>query len=117
MQCNVGKADKIVRIIIGLVIIILGLHFKSWWGAIGLVPLLTALIGWCPLYVPLGIKTCKTEPATPPAAEPATPPVEEPAPPPPVEEAAPPSAEEAAPPPAEEETQPPAEEEPRPPAE
>ena len=98
MQCNVGKADKIVRIIIGLVIIILGLYFKSWWGAIGLVPLLTALIGWCPLYVPLGIKTSKTEPAPPPTAEVAPPPVEEPAQP-PVEEAA----------------QPPAEEEPRPP--
>ena len=116
MQCNVGKADKIVRIIIGLVIIILGLHFKSWWGAIGLVPLLTALIGWCPLYVPLGIKTCKTEAAAAPAAEPAPPPAAEPAPP-PVEEPAPPQAEEAAQPPAEEETQPPAEEEPRPPAE
>lgn len=69
MQCNVGKADKIGRIIIGLVIIILGLYFKSWWGAIGLVPLLTALIGWCPIYVPLGIKTCKTEAAQAPVAE------------------------------------------------
>jgi predicted RND superfamily exporter protein len=61
MQYNVGKADKVVRIIIGVVIIALGLYFKSWWGAIGLVPLLTALIGWCPVYVPFGIKTCKTE--------------------------------------------------------
>ena len=100
MQCNVGKADKIGRIIIGLVIIILGLYFKSWWGAIGLVPLLTALIGWCPLYVPLGIKTCKTEAAQPPA-EKAAQPFDE--------EAAQPPAEEAAQPPAEEETQPPAE--------
>ena len=90
MQYNVGKADKIVRIIIGLVIIILGLYFKSWWGAIGLVPLLTALVGWCPLYVPLGIKTSKTEAAQPPAVEPAQPPVEEAAQPPAEEETPPP---------------------------
>jgi len=77
MQCNVGKADKIVRVIIGLVIIVLGLYFKSWWGAIGLAPLLTALIGWCPLYVPLGIKTCKTEETQPPAVESAKPQAEE----------------------------------------
>ena len=79
MQCNIGKADKVFRIIIGLVIIAIGLYFKSWWGAIGLVPLLTAITGWCPLYVPLGIKTCKTEAAQapPPAAEVEQPPAEE----------------------------------------
>ncbi len=59
MKCNVGKTDKIFRIVSGLVIIILGLALKSWWGLIGLAPILTALAGWCPLYVPLKISTQK----------------------------------------------------------
>jgi hypothetical protein len=60
MQCNVGKSDRIMRVIAGLVMITAGALFHSWWGVIGLVPLLTAAMGWCPLYVVLGIKTCKT---------------------------------------------------------
>ena len=55
---NVGSADRIVRIVAGLALIGAGLYYKSWWGAIGVVQLLTAAIGWCPLYVPFGIRTC-----------------------------------------------------------
>jgi len=61
MRCNVGKFDKVLRIVGGLVIIGLGIAFQSWWGAIGLIPLVTGLIGWCPLYIPLGISTCKSD--------------------------------------------------------
>lgn len=61
MKPNIGTADKIVRIIIGLIIIALGIIFKSWWGLIGLLPLVTALINWCPLYVPFGFSTCKAK--------------------------------------------------------
>lgn len=57
MKCNVGKTDKIFRIIVGLIIIGAGFYFKSWWGAVGIIPLATGLIGWCPLYVPLKINT------------------------------------------------------------
>ena len=57
MKCNVGKADKIIRLILGAGIIAVGVYFQSWWGAIGAVPILTALIGWCPAYVPFGIST------------------------------------------------------------
>jgi len=57
MKCNVGKADKIIRLILGAGIIAAGVYFQSWWGAIGAVPILTALIGWCPAYVPFGIST------------------------------------------------------------
>lgn len=57
MKCNVGTADRIFRIIAGLVIIGLGVMFNSWWGVIGLVPLLTAVLRWCPLYIPLGLST------------------------------------------------------------
>lgn len=57
MKCNVGTADRVVRIIAGLVIIGLGVVYGSWLGVIGLVPLLTAALRWCPLYIPLGLST------------------------------------------------------------
>jgi hypothetical protein len=60
-KCNVGKVDRIVRVVLGLVLIALGFYFNTWWGAIGVIPLVTAAIGWCPLYRPLGITTCSTQ--------------------------------------------------------
>jgi|TARA_R110002050_G_scaffold297349_1_gene458690 vacuolar-type H+-ATPase subunit I/STV1 len=57
MNKNIGKLDKTIRIIVGIVIIIFGVLTNSWLGAIGLIPLGTALIGWCPLYCPLKIDT------------------------------------------------------------
>jgi len=59
MKTNIGTADRIIRIVIGLAIIAAGIYFKSWWGAIGAIPLITALTGFCGLYVPFGISTCK----------------------------------------------------------
>lgn len=59
MKCNVGKTDKVIRIILGVVIGAAGLYFNSWWGLVGIVPVFTALINWCPLYFPFGIRTCK----------------------------------------------------------
>lgn len=61
MKCNVGRTDRILRVVIGLAIVGLGVYFGSWWGAIGLIPLVTAAIGWCPLYLPLGASTCSVE--------------------------------------------------------
>ena len=58
MNKNVGKIDKAFRVVVGLVIIALGVVNDSWLGVIGLVPLLTAAIGWCPLYSPFKISTC-----------------------------------------------------------
>ncbi len=57
MKRNIGKTDRIVRVLIGLIIIALGAYFKSWWGAIGLLPIITAAVGWCPPYRLLGIST------------------------------------------------------------
>jgi len=59
MSCNVGGIDRILRIVVGLVI--LGLYFwiPTLWVLIGLVPLLTGLFGFCPLYPIVGINTCK----------------------------------------------------------
>jgi len=59
MQLNVGKSERAIRVIAGLAIIGAGVYFQSWWGAIGLVPLLTGLTGWCPPYQLLGISTNK----------------------------------------------------------
>jgi hypothetical protein len=61
MQCNIGKSDGIIRILLGVIIIGVGIYFKSWWGAVGILPILTAAIGWCPAYLPFGISTCKTK--------------------------------------------------------
>lgn len=61
MNKNLGKIDRSLRVVIGIVIIALGLFYSSWLGAIGIVPILTALIGWCPLYCPLKISTCSKE--------------------------------------------------------
>ena len=69
MNCNMGKLDRTVRFIAGVAIIGIGLYFKSWWGLVGLLPIVTSIIGWCPAYVPLGISTCKTaDKAQPPQA-------------------------------------------------
>ena len=62
MQCNVGKTDKTLRIVVGLVLLALGATgVIGWWGLIGLVPLATGLMNWCPAYTLLGIKTCKQD--------------------------------------------------------
>jgi hypothetical protein len=60
MKKNVGGVDRILRIVVGLAVIGWGVYAQSWWGAIGVVPLFTALIGWCPAYLPFGISSCKT---------------------------------------------------------
>jgi Protein of unknown function (DUF2892) len=58
MKPNVGGIDRAIRIVIGLGILGAGYYFKSWFGLIGLVPLLTAVVGFCPAYPLLGISTC-----------------------------------------------------------
>lgn len=63
MKTNVGTVDRAVRIVAGLVLLSLMFILEGnakWWGLVGLVPLVTGLIGWCALYVPLGIDTCHT---------------------------------------------------------
>jgi len=61
MKANVGSIDMWIRIILGVVIIALGIYYQNWWGVVGLVPLLTGLIRWCPLYLPFGIFTTKAK--------------------------------------------------------
>jgi len=60
MKANVGGADRAFRIVGGIVVIAAGLYFKSWWGVIGVLLLLTGVIRWCPAYIPFGLSTCAT---------------------------------------------------------
>ncbi len=59
MTCNIGKTDRTIRVIAAVVIAVLGFYFKSWWGLLAIIPLLTACFAYCPLYVPLKISTIK----------------------------------------------------------
>jgi len=61
MRANVGSVDKTIRLV--LAIALFGLYFllegnMRYLALIGLVPLLTGLVSWCPLYSLLGIRTC-----------------------------------------------------------
>lgn len=59
MSQNVGGIDRIARILVGLALIAAGIWGGlGWWGAIGAVPLLTALVGYCPAYSLFGLSTC-----------------------------------------------------------
>ena len=59
MKANVGNSDRIIRFILGAVIIVLGFYFKSWWGVVGIVPILTGLLNFCPVYNLIGVSTKK----------------------------------------------------------
>ena len=59
MGCNVGGADRAVRIVAGLAILAGGVFGPlGWWGALGLVPLATGILRYCPAYAMLGVATC-----------------------------------------------------------
>jgi hypothetical protein len=58
MEKNVCGTEKIVRALLGAAIIIAGVFYGSWWGAIGLIPLLTAVISYCPISQLFHFSTC-----------------------------------------------------------
>ena len=57
MKRNLGNVDRIIRVILGVAIMLAGLYSQTWLGALGVVLLVTAAIGWCPLYVPFHLST------------------------------------------------------------
>ena len=64
MKVNVGGVDKILRIVVGLGLLSLILILEGnarWWGLVGLVPLLTGLINFCPLYTIFGFNSSTTK--------------------------------------------------------
>lgn len=65
MKHNVGSVDRGLRVLVGLAILSLLVVLDGparWLGLVGLVPLGTALVGWCPLYPLFGIDTCRAKP-------------------------------------------------------
>lgn len=63
MKRNIGGVDKAVRIAAGLALLSLIFIVEGnarWFGFIGLLPLVTAFVGWCPAYSIIGVSTCST---------------------------------------------------------
>jgi hypothetical protein len=59
MTRNEGAIDRLLRVVVGLILIALVfVGPRTAWGWIGVVPLLTGLVGMCPIYSLLGINTC-----------------------------------------------------------
>jgi hypothetical protein len=57
---NVGNIDRILRIVAGLVLLsLIFIGPKTWWGLLGIVPLATAFMRTCPAYSILGVNTCE----------------------------------------------------------
>lgn len=64
MKANVGGIDRILRGVIGIALILWAAVLGGpVWAYIGVVPLFTALIGWCPAYLPFGISSCPAKKA------------------------------------------------------
>ena len=64
MQPNVGGIDRGLRIAVGVALLLweaFGQGDLRWWGLIGVVPLATGFLRWCPAYLPFGFRTCSTE--------------------------------------------------------
>jgi hypothetical protein len=59
VKCNVGKTEQFVRISIGAIAILLGIYFRSWWGLLGLLPIITGAVRYCPISDLMGISTCR----------------------------------------------------------
>ena len=60
---NVGTIDRVLRVVLGSVLIALVfIGPRTPWGWIGLIPLLTAAVGFCPAYRLFGIRTCRIAP-------------------------------------------------------
>jgi hypothetical protein len=64
MKANIGTIDRIARVIIGVTLIALAATgVVGLWGYIGVLPLVTAFVRFCPAYLPFGISTCATDKA------------------------------------------------------
>jgi hypothetical protein len=61
MKQNVGSVDRILRLVLGLGLVGWGYSSGNPWFYLGAIPLFTALIGWCPAYLPFGLSTAKSE--------------------------------------------------------
>jgi len=67
MTMNIGLVDRVLRVIIGVALLWYAMFAApsgyNWIGWIGVIPLATAVVGWCPLYSMLGVSTCPAKKA------------------------------------------------------
>lgn len=64
MEKNIGNLDKVLRVVVGIALLSLIFILKGdarWWGLIGIAPILTVVLGWCPAYTLLDVSTSKTK--------------------------------------------------------
>lgn len=62
MKKNIHHIERVIRIVLGVVLISMAfIGPQNLWFLLGVVPLMTGLIGWCPPYAMLGISTCKMQ--------------------------------------------------------
>ncbi|HVO38687.1 MAG TPA: DUF2892 domain-containing protein [Spirochaetia bacterium] len=54
---NMGSVDRVIRAVIGVAAVVVAVTFQSWWGLLAALPLVTAAVGFCPLYALLRIST------------------------------------------------------------
>ena len=57
MRCNVGKTERLIRVIAGLALIGIGVIWGVWWAIIGILVVITSLLAWCPVSALLGVST------------------------------------------------------------
>jgi Inner membrane protein YgaP-like, transmembrane domain len=57
MNANVGGVDRVLRIVVGLALIAWAVLGGPVWAWIGVIPLATGVVRWCPVYLPLGLST------------------------------------------------------------
>ncbi len=59
MKRNVGRTDRMIRVTLGTFLVLYGVLYDSWWGLLGIMPLVTGLLGYCPPYELFKINTYK----------------------------------------------------------
>ena len=60
MKKNIHNVERVVRVLVGLILVVMAFtEPQNLWFLMGLIPIITGLVGWCPPYAMLGINTCK----------------------------------------------------------
>lgn len=59
MKCNIGKTERIIRVAGGLLLTGAGIFIGGLWAVLGVIVMLTALVGWCPVSAVLGLSSCR----------------------------------------------------------
>ena len=57
MKSNVGSYDAAVRFVGGCLVLLIAHHYGSWWGLVGVVSMLSAMVSYCPVYAVFGVDT------------------------------------------------------------